>query len=116
MKSLSPAAFIRQLSRIFSPPVPVPAAYRETFQYMYLDMAGMGILSGSTIAFLSVYATRQGAIASHIGVLSAVPGLVNLLFAFASGETGLYKHSVGGLYFGLTYLPGFFTWAFCHTL
>jgi MFS family permease len=107
MKSLSPAAFIRQLSRIFSPPVPVPAAYRETFQYMYLDMAGMGILSGSTIAFLSVYATRQGAIASQIGLLSAVPGLVNLLFALPVANW-FNKHSVGRSVFWASLLARIF--------
>lgn len=52
---------------------------------MYMDIAWFGIVAGSTMAFLSVYATRQGANPGQIGLLSAVPALVNLLFALPAG-------------------------------
>ena len=88
------SAFIHRLSKIFQPSQPVPAAYRSIFLHLFLDMAWYGVLAGSTVAFLAVYATRQGATDSQIGLLSAVPGLVNLLFALPAGSW-LSKRSLG---------------------
>ncbi|RPJ40321.1 MAG: MFS transporter, partial [Chloroflexi bacterium] len=53
---------------------------------LFLDMAWFGVLSGSTIAFVAVYATRIGATNAQIGLLSALPALVNLLFALPAGS------------------------------
>ncbi len=80
------SAVLNRISKVFQSPVPVPGKYRKLFFHLYMDMAGMGILSGSTMSFLAVYATRQGADPAQIGLLSAVPGLVNLAFCLACGK------------------------------
>lgn len=54
--------------------------------HLYLDIAWFGVASGTTIAFMTVFATRQGASGFQIGLLSAVPALVNLLFALPAGS------------------------------
>lgn len=65
---------------------PVPAAYRANFIHLYLDIAWFGILSASTMAFTSVYAARQGASAFQLGLLSAGPAVVSLLFTLPTGR------------------------------
>jgi MFS family permease len=68
------------------PAWPVPEKYRSNFLHLYLDVAWFGLLGGSAMAFVAVYATRQGANAFQIGLLSAGPALVNLLFALPAGR------------------------------
>jgi len=65
---------------------PVPPEYRNIFLHFYFDMGWFGIVSGTTAAFLAVFATRQGASPAQIGLLSAFPALVNLLFALPAGN------------------------------
>jgi len=43
------------------------------------------VLSGTTIAFLVIYATRIGATAEQIGLINAAPAIVNLLLALPAG-------------------------------
>ena len=79
-------AYIERLFRSFRSSTPVPYQYQELFKHLYLDIAWFGVLSGTTIAFLAVFATRQGASTQQIGMLSAVPALANLLFALPAGS------------------------------
>jgi len=65
---------------------PVPAEYRASFRHLYLDTAWFGVLSASTMAFVAVYATRQGASAQQIGLLSAGPAVVNLVTTLPAGR------------------------------
>ena len=51
----------------------------------YLDVAWFGVLNGSTLVFLSIFCARQGASVQQLGLLSASPALVNLLFTFPAG-------------------------------
>lgn len=88
------ASFIKRFSTIFRPSSPVPQQYKQVFFHLYMDMAWMGVVSGTIMAFIGVYATRQGASPGQIGLLSAVPGLVNLLFALPAGSW-LSRHSIG---------------------
>jgi MFS family permease len=64
------------------------------FRLLYLDIAWFGILNGTTIAFLAVFATRQGATTQQIGLLTAAPALVNLLFALPAGSW-LSRRAIG---------------------
>lgn len=64
----------------------VPQEYRQRFHHLTWDIAWYGLLAGSTIAFLSVYAARIGATAFQIGMLMAGPAAVNLLFALPTGR------------------------------
>jgi MFS family permease len=98
---------LKRFMMVFRPPNLVPVEYRKTFFHLYMDMAWMGVLSGSTLAFLAVYATRQGAVPTQIGLLSAVPGLVNLLFALPAGNW-LSKRSMGKAVFWASALSRIF--------
>jgi MFS family permease len=87
-------AFFQQFLRGFRSANPVPPEYRRTFLHLYLDIAWFGLLSGTTIAFIAVYATRQGADTQQIGLLTAAPALINLLFALPVGSW-LGRRSIG---------------------
>ena len=64
---------------------PVPVQYRATFLHLYLDAAWIGVLSASAVSFVSVYATRQGASALQIGLLSASPAFISILVSLPTG-------------------------------
>lgn len=64
----------------------MPAEYRANFLHLYLDVAWFGVLGGSTLAFVAVFAARQGADALQIGLLSAGPAIVNLMLALPTGR------------------------------
>ncbi len=64
----------------------VPGEYRANFLHLYLDIAWFGVLSGSAIAFVGVFAARQGATALQIGLLNAGPAVVNLLFTLPASQ------------------------------
>ncbi len=49
-------------------------------------MAWFGVLSGSAVNFLNVYATRLGATGIQIGLLGAVSATVSLIFAIPAGR------------------------------
>lgn len=78
--------FVKRLTRMFRPSIPVPAEYQDVFKHLYAEIAWFGVLSGTIVAFIAVYATRQGASPQQIGMLSAAPALVNLLFALPAGS------------------------------
>ena len=100
-------AFITQLLRNFRSANPVPEQYSQIFRHLYMDIGWFGVLSGTTIAFISVYATRQGATNEQIGLLSAVPALVNLLFALPAGSW-LSRRSLGRTVFWTSILQRMF--------
>lgn len=66
--------------------VAVPPEYHGTFRHLYYDIAGFGILSGSVINFLNIYATRIGASSFQIGLISAMSAVVNLFLAIPAGR------------------------------
>ena len=83
---------------LFQSKGPTSPALRRVFFHLYWDIAWFGILSGSTLSFLSIYATRLGADAFHIGLLSAGPAVVGLLFTLPAGRW-LQGRPVGGAVF-----------------
>ena len=64
----------------------VPELYRANFLHLYLDIGWYGVLSGSAINFLNIYATRIGATGLQIGLLGAMPAAVNLVLAIPAGR------------------------------
>jgi MFS family permease len=60
----------------------IPEKYRKNFFHLYMDIAWWGVLNGSILVFLSVYASRLGATTTQMGLITASPALVNLLFTF----------------------------------
>jgi MFS family permease len=74
--------FIR---RFFFPPS-IPKEYQSNFIHLYLDIGWFGILSGSSVNFLSIYATRLGATGIQIGLLSSMAAAVSLVLAIPAGR------------------------------
>jgi len=64
----------------------LPRQLRANFHNLYLDIFWFGVLSGSTIAFLTIYAARLGASTLEISLLSAGPAVVNLVFSLPAGR------------------------------
>lgn len=73
------------LAPLATPP-DMPEDLRRHTPHLYGDIAWYGLLAGSTIAFLAVYAARIGANAFQIGLLTAGPAAVNLLFTLPAGR------------------------------
>ncbi|MEA3396804.1 MAG: MFS transporter [Chloroflexota bacterium] len=63
-----------------------PAEYRANFNRLYLDIAGAGMIAGGAMAFVGVFIARQGASTLQVGLLSAGPAVVNLLFSIPAGR------------------------------
>lgn len=59
---------------------------RANFRNLYLDILWFGVLAGSVMAFISIYATRLGATAFQISLLTAGPAVFNLLFSLPAGR------------------------------
>jgi len=66
--------------------VAVPPQYHATFRHLYYDIAWFGVLSGSVVNFMSIYATRLGATGLQIGLIGAMSAIVNLFLAIPSGR------------------------------
>lgn len=59
---------------------------RTNFRHLYADIFWFGVLAGSTLSFVAVFATRLGATGFQISLLTAGPGVVNLLFSLPAGR------------------------------
>jgi MFS family permease len=77
-----PFAMFTKLLRLSA----VPREYRSNFLHLYLDIAWFGLLSGSAINFLNIYATRIGATAFQIGLIGAMSAVVSLFLAIPTGR------------------------------
>jgi len=97
----------------------IPKEYRSNFLHFYLDIGWFGVLSGSTINFLNVYATRLGATGYQIGLIGAMSAIVTLFLAIPASRwiekqkidramfwTSVY-YRIGFL--GLIFLPWLFS-------
>jgi MFS family permease len=71
----------------------VPEKYRSNFWHLYFDIAWFGVLSGTAVNFLSVYATRLGASGLQIGLLAAMAAVVNLFLAIPAGRWIEKRHT-----------------------
>ena len=80
--NIMPFAMLSKLLRLSV----VPEEYRPNFLHLYLDIAWFGLLSGSAISFLNIYATRIGATAFQIGLIGAMPAVVTLFLAIPTGR------------------------------
>jgi MFS family permease len=82
-----PSITRRMLSnlRSFQNPA-IPRECRSNFIHLYFDVAWFGVLSGSAVNFLNIYATRLGASGFQIGLLGATSAVANLIFAIPAGQ------------------------------
>lgn len=69
-----------------TPTQSIDREHQRNFWHLYLDIASFGVLNGSAIAFASIFAARQGASALQLGLLSAAPAMVTLVFALPVGR------------------------------
>jgi len=73
------------LDRIFRQ-ADVPRRYRANFIHLYFDIGWFGILSGSAVNFLNVYAARLGASGLQIGLIAAASAVVSLSIAMPAAR------------------------------
>jgi MFS family permease len=67
------------IRRFFGFTGPVPAEHQKNFAHLYWDVAFWGILNGSIVNFLGVYCSRIGATPFQMGLLTAIPALMNVI-------------------------------------
>ncbi len=89
----------------------IPQEYRSNFTNLYLDIAWFGVLSGTAINFLSVYATRLGATGLQIGLLAAMSAVVNLFLAIPAGYWISKRHTGRAVFWSsVTFRIGYLFW------
>jgi MFS family permease len=54
--------------------------------HLYFDMLWFGVLTGSTLSFLAIYAARIGATSFQVGMINGAQAIVNLLVALPAGH------------------------------
>ncbi len=59
---------------------------RANFKHLYQDILWFGVLNGSTLAFLAIFAARVGATSLQVSLITALPALVNLAFSLHFGR------------------------------
>lgn len=64
----------------------VPPEHRRNFLHLYLDVGWFGVLNGTSIAFVAIFATRQGASGFEVGLLNAAPAIAALFIALPAGR------------------------------
>lgn len=62
------------------------AENRHNFHHLYADIFWFGIVSGSVMAFIAIYAARLGANGFQISLLTAGPAVMNFLFSLPAGR------------------------------
>ena len=100
------------LKRLFKQ-TDIPSEYQSNFHHLYFDIAWFGVLSGSAVNFLNVYATRIGATGFQIGLIGAMSAAVSLFLAIPSSRW-LQKRSTRKAIFwtSVFYRAGFFLFIF----
>ena len=82
------AAYVRRVWRRWfaAAPFSLSASSQANYAHLYWDSFGFGVLSGSTISFVAIYAVRVGAGALQISLLSSGPAIVNLMCSLPAGR------------------------------
>jgi MFS family permease len=89
----------------------VPQKYRSNFTHLYLDIAWFGVLSGTAVNFLNIYAARLGASGLQIGLLTAMSAVVNLFLAIPAGRWIEKRHTGHAVFWSsVLFRIGYFFW------
>ncbi|MBM3180377.1 MAG: MFS transporter [Chloroflexi bacterium] len=89
----------------------IPEKYRSNFTNLYLDIAWFGVLSGTAVNFLNVYATRLGATGLQIGLLTAMSAAVNLFLAIPAGHWISKRHTGRAVFWSsIVFRIGYLLW------
>lgn len=70
-----------QLPRLFRLPADLSAQERSNTLHYFGDISWWGLYVGATVSFLPIYAARIGATPAQIGLLTALPALIVLVFS-----------------------------------
>lgn len=81
-----PFAVYRRLLAVFKPPFSITQQQRSIIFHLFMDIAWMGVVSGTVGSFLAVYAARMGASDTQVGLLNAVPAVINMLVGYPAGN------------------------------
>lgn len=74
------------LASLFKQPQDIPAETQANFRHLYMDIAWFGVLNGTAISFMAIYAARLGAGGLQIGLLNATPAIVSLGITLPAGR------------------------------
>lgn len=74
------------LTRFKRKKVEIPAQHQANFRHLYWDIGWFGVLNGTAISFMAIFATRQGADGFQIGLLNAAPAIVSLATTLPAGR------------------------------
>lgn len=89
----------------------IPEKYRSNFTNLYLDIAWFGVLSGTAVNFLNIYAARLGATGLQIGLLTAASAVVNLFLAIPAGHWISKRHTGRAVFWSsVLFRIGYFFW------
>ncbi len=89
----------------------IPEKYRSNFTHLYFDIAWFGVLSGTAVSFLNVYATRLGASGFQIGLLAAMSAVVNLFLAIPAGRWIEKRHTGKAIFWAsVVFRAGYALW------
>lgn len=64
----------------------VPEFLQSNIRHLIWDIGWWGLLNGSTLSFMTIYAARIGADTVQIGLLTAMPAAINLMLALPIGS------------------------------
>lgn len=80
--------FYRRLKALLFPVRASTLPYRlqKNFRNLYFDIAWFGVLNGSAISFLTIFAARLGANTGQIGLVNATPAMISLILALPVGS------------------------------
>lgn len=91
--------------------VDIPEKYLPNFKHLYFDIAWFGVLSGTAVNFLNVYATRLGASGLQIGLLTAMAAIVNLFLAIPAGRWIEKRHTGRAVFWAsVVFRAGYLLW------
>ncbi len=63
-----------------------PRDLRGNILHLYADVLWFGLLSGSSMSFLAIFAARQGATSYEVSLLTAGPAIINLLYSLQAAR------------------------------
>jgi len=91
----------------------IPVGYRSNFLHFYLDIAWFGVLSGSAVNFLNIYAARVGASGFQIGLIGAMSAIVSLFLAIPASHWLQKQHTGKAIFWtSVLYRLGFLPFVF----
>lgn len=84
--NLSRAKYRKLLAFLFPVQPGVPDNLRSNIRHLIWDIGWWGLLNGSTLSFMTIYAARIGANTNQIGLITAMPAVINLILALPVGS------------------------------